>query len=111
MDAELCRVELITRRSRVALQLSTPQTTEVAVHVVIVITESSGIDGEAVWNGFLIGDEWSFRLIADGYTETEDAYRQLTSDSTQDVRHTFVILCRETQVVLSVLALEGIRRP
>ena len=72
----------------IPLQLSSPESTEVAVYLAVVILEHTRVDGERATHGLLLGDERTFRTVGNSYTQVE---------------HTIIVLGREDEVVLAVL--------
>ena len=70
------------------LQLSTPESTEVAVNLSIVILEHTRVNGERATNRELLRNERTFGLVCHSNAKTE---------------HTTVFLGREDEIVLAVL--------
>ena len=70
------------------LQLSAPESAEVAVDLSVVVLEHTGIDGERAANGMFLRNERTFGLVGNGYTEVE---------------HAVVAFRGEDEIVLAVL--------
>lgn len=79
----------------VALELATPETTEVEVSLAIVIDEAGWVNAEAALDGLWVGGEWSLGLVANSDTNAEDAV---------------LIAGREVEVVFAVLG-RAVRSP
>ena len=72
----------------VPLELSTPETTEVAIDLSVVILEHTGIDRVGATHGVLLGDKRTLRSVCHSHTKVE---------------HTIVVLGREDEEILAVL--------
>ena len=70
------------------LQLSTPESTEVAVYLSIVVLKHTRVDGERATDREFLRNERTFGLVCHSNAKTE---------------HTTVFLCREDEIVLAVL--------
>jgi len=71
-----------------ALQLATPDTTEVEVGLAVVVHEASGVDTIAARDVVVVGLERTLRLVGDSDTDSED---------------TLLVSGREVEVVFAVL--------
>ena len=69
------------------LQLSAPESSEVAIDLTVVVLEHTGVNGERATDGKFLGDERAFGLVGHGYAQTE---------------HAAVLFGREDEVVLAV---------
>jgi hypothetical protein len=65
-------VEFTAGRFRVALKLSSPDTSEIEVRLSILVNERCGVDRERVGDRLGIGSEWTFRLVGDSDSDLED---------------------------------------
>ena len=74
--------------SHIPLQLSTPQSTIVAIHLSIVVLEHTGIDAVGTTDGMLLSNERTLGTVGNSHAEME---------------HAIIVLGREDEVVLAVL--------
>ena len=55
------------------LELTAPETTEIAIDLAVVILEHAGVDGERAANGLGLRNERTFGLVGNSHTEVEHA--------------------------------------
>jgi len=75
-------------RRLVPLELTAPETAEVAVDLSVVVLEDTGVDAERAADGVFLRDEGALGALGDGHAQVEDAV---------------VVLGREDEVVAAVL--------
>ena len=75
-------------RRLVPLELTAPETAEVAVDLPVVVLEDTGVDAEGAADGVLLRDEGALGALGDGHAQVENA---------------IVVLGREDEVVAAVL--------
>ena len=74
-------------RSLIPLELTAPETAEVAIDLAVIVLEHAGVDRERTTDGVLLRNKRTLGPVGDGYTKME---------------YTVIVLSREDQVVLAV---------
>jgi hypothetical protein len=65
-------VKFTAGRFRVALELSSPDTSEIEVCLSILVNEGCRVNRERFGDRLGIGSEWTFRLVGDSNSDLED---------------------------------------